>query len=90
MTIATQTAHFIDDGVEAEIMEVLQKHYGEDTPAGRSIDSSPAIVALGKCMIHLLAQFDDEDRKGLWETFARKSDEVHAQLVMQSQLGGSA
>ena len=90
MRVKTQTAHFLEDGPQSRIMEILRDAHGQETPAGRSIEASAAIVTLGSVLIHLLAQFEDEDRDGVWDALRRRSTTVRSEMLALHDRGGSA
>lgn len=60
-TITAQSAHVFTEDSDAEIMEVLLRRFGEQTPMGFSIDARRAVVCLSRCMCSMLVSFEEDE-----------------------------
>lgn len=56
--IRSQSAHVFTEAADSEIMEVLVRHFGEQTSMGISIDARLGVVCLSRCLVSMLVSFE--------------------------------
>lgn len=88
--ITTQAAHVFNDDAEAEIMSVLERRFGEQTAMGLSIDARLAVVCLGRCLVSLLASFEQAEAVEFLRALERTTKEMRQTALAEFRRTGRA
>lgn len=88
--IAVQSAHVFSEDADAEVMTVLERHFGEQTEMGLSIDASRAVLSLSRCLVHMLSSFDTDNADELLDTLKAATKKTREQALIEFARTGRA